>query len=138
MIDLGAKSIWIHDQNQKAALGLSSRLSCLRPHAYCAPWQSQGDVDGILNATPMGMASHPGQAISLDNVTVRQWVGDIVYFPLQTALLRDAAARGLHVMTGGGMAVGQAAAAFKLFTGQDPDHARMTQKFHDMTHEVSP
>ncbi len=138
LIDLGAKTLWIHDKNQKAAQDLADRLANLRPHAGCAVWTSQGGVDGIINATPMGMASHPGQAISLDDVTARHFVGDIVYFPLQTALLRDAATRGFHVMNGGGMAVGQAAETLRLFTGHDPDHARMTQHFHDMTHEVSP
>lgn len=138
LIDLGAKALWIHDKNQKAALDLADRVANLRPLANCAVWTSQGDVDGIINATPMGMASHPGQAISLDEVQPRHFVADIVYFPLQTALLRDAAARGLHDMTGGGMAVGQAAETFKLFTGRDPDRARMTQHFHEMTHEVSP
>ena len=138
LIDLGAKTIRIHDKNQKAAHKLADRLAALRPHVSVAVWTSDCQVDGIINATPMGMASHPGQAISLDDVTACHFVSDIVYFPLQTALLRDAAARRLHVITGGGMAVGQAAEAFKLFTGQTPDHARMTQHFHDMTHEVSP
>jgi shikimate dehydrogenase len=138
LIDLGAKTLWIHDKSQVAAQKLADRLANLRPHACCAVWTSQGEVDGIINATPMGMASHPGQAILLDDVMTRHFVGDIVYFPLQTALLRDAATRGFHVMTGGGMAVGQAAEAFKLFTGKTPDHARMTQHFHAITHEVSP
>ncbi|WP_334065959.1 shikimate dehydrogenase [Nereida ignava] len=136
MIDLGAKTLWIHDKNQDAAQDLADRLADLRPDASCAVWASQGEVDGIINATPMGMASHPGQAISLDDVTTRQFIGDIVYFPLQTALLCDAAARGLRVMTGGGMAVGQAAETFKLFTGHAPYLSRMTQHFHDMTQKV--
>ena len=136
MIDLGAKTLWIHDKNQDAAQDLADRLADLRPDASCAVWASQGEVDGIINATPMGMASHPGQAISLDDVTTRQFIGDIVYFPLQTALLCDAAARGLRVMTGGGMAVGQAAETFKLFTGHATYLSRMTQHFHDMTQKV--
>lgn len=136
LIDCGAKTLWVHDKNQNAAQHLADRLAVLRPKASCAVWTSQGYVDGVVNATPMGMASHPGQAISFDDVTTRHFVCDIVYFPLQTALLRDAAARGLRVMRGGGMAVGQAAETFKLFTGQAPDLSRMTQDFHDMTQEV--
>ncbi len=136
LIDLGTSTVWIHDQSQKAALALAARLTALRPQVRCAVWQSQGAVDGILNATPMGMANHPGQAISLNDVVVRRWVGDIVYFPLQTALLRDATRRGLHVMTGKGMAVGQAAETFKLFTGRDPDYALMAQHFHNITQGV--
>lgn len=136
LIDLGAKTLWIHDQRQNTALELADRLVTLRPQAHCTMLQSQGEVDGIINATPMGMDSHPGQAISLDEVEARHFVGDIVYFPLQTALLCNAKARGLHVMNGGGMAVGQAAEAFRLFTGKTPDHARMIQHFHDLNQEV--
>lgn len=136
LIDLGAKTLWIHDQSQEAALTLARRLGVLRPMVRTAMWCNEGSVDGIINATPMGMDSHPGQAIFLADVDVRHFVGDIVYFPLQTALLRDAAARGLQVMTGGGMAVGQASEAFKLFTGCEPDHTRMAQHFHNLTKEV--
>lgn len=133
LIDLGVRSLWLHDRDARAACNLAKRLSALRPHARCDIWPGKGAVDGVINATPMGMASHPGQAMSLDEVSVRHWVGDIVYFPLQTALLRDAAARGLRVMTGGGMAVGQAAASFALFTGRKAEHSRMQQTFRQLT-----
>jgi shikimate dehydrogenase len=137
LIDLGVATLWLHDRDEDAAQALVDRLSALRPAARCAIWTGHGAVDGILNATPMGMASHPGQAICLDAVTPGHWVGDIVYFPLHTALLRDAAARGLRVMTGGGMAIGQAAASFELFTGRAADLSRMPQTFHRLTQKVS-
>jgi shikimate dehydrogenase len=108
----------------------------MRLQAEVFVWSGEIRLDGVINATPMGMASHPGQAIDLDDVPHAKWVGDIVYFPHQTPLLQSAAARGLHVMTGGGMAVGQAAAAFELFTGLPADVARMTAHFHTLTQEV--
>jgi shikimate dehydrogenase len=60
------------------------------------------------------------------------WVADIVYFPLVTELLRNARALGCRTMGGGGMAVFQAAAAFRLFSGLDPDPERMTRHFESM------
>ena len=53
------------------------------------------------------------------------WVADVVYRPLETELLRTAAGGRLRTLDGGGMAVFQAADAFRLFTGREPDSARM-------------
>ena len=56
-------------------------------------------------------------------------MADIVYFPLETALLRAARALGCASLDGGGMAVFQAAEAFRLFTGVSPDTDRMLARF---------
>jgi shikimate dehydrogenase len=60
------------------------------------------------------------------------WVAEIVYFPLETELLREARARGCRTMSGGGMAVFQAVGAFRLFTGIEPDSDRMARHFATM------
>ena len=57
------------------------------------------------------------------------WISEIVYFPLETALLTAARERGCRVADGGGMAVGQAVGAFELFTGRSADSARMDAHF---------
>ena len=62
----------------------------------------------------------------------RLWVADIVYFPLETELLRAARACGCRTMSGGGMAVFQAVGAFRLFTGIEPDAERMALHFASM------
>jgi shikimate dehydrogenase len=56
-------------------------------------------------------------------------VSEVVYFPLETELLREARARGCRVSDGGGMAVGQAIGAFELFTGRVADAARVDAHF---------
>ena len=86
-------------------------------------------VDGILNATPMGMAKFPGLPIRAEAIEPRHWVADIVYFPLETALLAEARRRGCRTLDGGGMAVHQAAEAFAIFTGIAADHQRMRSSF---------
>jgi shikimate dehydrogenase len=60
------------------------------------------------------------------------WVADIVYFPLETELLASARAIGCRTMGGGGMAVFQAADAFRLFSGLEPDAGRMMRHFESM------
>ena len=57
------------------------------------------------------------------------WVSEIVYFPIETALLKAARAKGCAVADGSGMAVGQAVGAFELFTGREPDAQRMDTHF---------
>ena len=75
------------------------------------------------------MDKHPGLPLPADLLRPAQWVSEIVYFPLQTALLQAAARIGCRTMTGGGMAVFQAVKAFELFTGLTPDAVRMQKHF---------
>lgn len=88
-----------------------------------------GLVDGIVNTTPVGMAKHPGLPLSARLVAPRHWVADVVYFPLETALMAHARSLGCRVLPGGGMAVYQAVRAFELFCGIKPDAGAMTQTF---------
>ncbi|MCX4855481.1 shikimate dehydrogenase [Streptomyces canus] len=82
-------------------------------------------ADGIVHATPTGMAAHPGLPFPADLLRPGLWVAEVVYRPLETELLRTARALGCATLDGGGMAVFQAADAFRLFTGREPDAARM-------------
>jgi shikimate dehydrogenase len=86
-------------------------------------------ADGVINATPMGMVAHPGMPLPASLLRPALWVAEIVYFPLETALLRAARKAGCRTLDGGGMAVFQAAEAFRLFTGREPDAARMQRHF---------
>jgi shikimate 5-dehydrogenase len=47
-------------------------------------------------------------------------VYDIIYNPPETALLKLARQKGIPVLGGAGMFLGQAAAQFRLFTGVEP------------------
>jgi shikimate dehydrogenase len=82
-------------------------------------------ANGIVNATPVGMVGHPGSPLPPDTVRPSQWVADIVYFPLETELLRHARAMGCRTLDGVRMVVFQAAAAFDIFTGLTADRERM-------------
>lgn len=86
-------------------------------------------ADGLVNATPMGMAKLPGLPVPAESLGPHLWVADIVYFPLETALIAEGRRRGCTVIDGSAMAVGQAAAAFSLFTGRPADTCRMHGSF---------
>jgi shikimate dehydrogenase len=75
------------------------------------------------------MAAHPGLPLPADLLDPRLWVADVVYRPLNTALVQTARARGCRVLDGGRMAVFQAVDAFRLFTGRAPDAGRMLRHF---------
>jgi shikimate dehydrogenase len=57
------------------------------------------------------------------------WVAEIIYFPLETELLKRARGLGARTLDGGGMAVFQAVAAFRLFADIEPDSERMLAHF---------
>ena len=88
---------------------------------------------GIVNSTPMGMEKHPGSAVPPGLLRADLWVADIVYFPIETQLLRAARAAGCRTLDGVGMVVYQAARAFEIFTGRAADSARMRQRFETIT-----
>jgi len=84
---------------------------------------------GLVNATPVGMAPHLGSPVAESLLFPDLWVTDIVYVPIETQLLAAARSRGCQVLNGGGMTVFQAADAFRLFTGREPDPDRMRAGF---------
>ena len=86
-------------------------------------------ASGIVHATPMGMLHRPGLAFDLDLLRDGAWVSDVVYRPLETELVRQAAERGHPVLDGGRMAVGQACASLRIITGMVPDRDRMERHF---------
>ena len=89
-------------------------------------------ADGLVHCTPVGMAAHPGLPLDISLVESRHWVADIVYRPIETELVREARAKGCDVLDGGRMAVGQAADAFRIFTGLDADPDRMRSHFLEL------
>ncbi|WPR64139.1 shikimate dehydrogenase [Glutamicibacter protophormiae] len=89
-------------------------------------------VDGLLNATPIGMHHHPGLPLELEGLESRHWVADCIYRPVDTELILAARDRGCRVLDGGHMAVGQAVDAFEIFTGIKPDAARMRAHLLEM------
>jgi len=93
---------------------------------------AMAEADGLVNTTPMGMAKLPGTPVPAAWLRAQLWVAEIVYFPLETELLRDARALGCRTLDGGNMAVFQAVKAFELFSGQMPDAQRMLAHFQSM------
>jgi shikimate dehydrogenase len=133
VLRLGAGELRIVDHDGARAQQLADELA----RRY-APARVQGGSDaatalagasGLIHATPTGMDKLPGLPLPAPLLRRGLWVSEIVYFPLETALLTAARAAGCAVCDGGTMAVGQAVGAFKLFTGREPDAERMRRHF---------
>ena len=90
------------------------------------------DASGLINATPVGMADHPGSPIPAELLQSSLWVADIVYRPLMTELLQAARATGCQTLNGAGMAVHQAADSFELITGRPAHRDAMFRDFDEM------
>ncbi len=131
LLQCGAERLDIYDTDVARAKALAARLQRLlgADVRAVADVSTAAQADGIVNATPVGMSKHPGLPIDESLVEPRHWVADVVYFPLETALVRHARTLGCRVLPGGGMAVYQAVRAFALFTGLEPDAAAMAATF---------
>lgn len=94
--------------------------------------QAMAAANGLVNTTPMGMQKMPGMPVPKALLHPGLWVAEIVYFPLETELLREARALGCRTLDGGTMAVFQAVKAFELFSGRQADAQRMQNHFNGM------
>ncbi|GHF15482.1 shikimate dehydrogenase (NADP(+)) [Kordiimonas sediminis] len=94
-----------------------------RDRIAVADWQDRNDCVSaagvIINTTTLGMTGFPDLDLDLASAGKDTVVYDIVYKPLETALLRAAKSRGLQTVDGLGMLVYQAAAAFKIWFGEE-------------------
>lgn len=83
----------------------------------------------VVNTTSLGMKGQPELEIDLSRLDPSAVVTDIVYTPLRTKLLEDAARRGNRVVEGLGMLLHQAVRGFSLWFGVTP---KVTDELYEM------
>ncbi|ROL86932.1 shikimate dehydrogenase [Pseudomonas chlororaphis] len=136
LLSEGVQQLHIFDVESARAQSLADNLN-----QHFGPGRAKAGVDlpatlaaadGLVNTTPMGMAKLPGMPVPVELLRPGLWVAEIVYFPLETELLRNARALGCRTLDGGNMAVFQAVKAFELFSGITPDAQRMLAHFQSM------
>src|SRR3990172_2754246 len=110
--------ITIINRNHERAQSLARDVGCLvrkfdEPQAL--------DTDILINATPVGMFPKINETpIDKHKLKPNMIVFDTIYNPIETKLLHEAKAQGCKTINGLSMFVHQAAAQFKLWTGQMP------------------
>jgi shikimate dehydrogenase len=131
LMDLGLRTLIVHDKDAARASSLAADVVRHFGAGRCRVTERPHDeiAAGVANATPIGMSGFPGNPVPVEALRAGQWVADVIYSPMETELIKAAAAKGARVLTGGGMCVHQGVEAFRLFTGIAPDAARMRRTF---------
>lgn len=122
LIALGATALHLTDLDPARARSLAIELRAAHPGvridvAADVRTAVQG-VDGIANATPVGMYAYPGNPVPAGCFGGIRWASDAIYTPLETEFIVAARRAGAAVMTGQELAIGQAVDAFALFLGR--------------------
>ena len=135
-LGLGVSELMIFDADPSRAVALASHLRAQFPGRKIAAAQNLQNAltsaTGLIHCTPTGMTGHPGMPLDASLLRASMWVSEIVYFPLETELLKAARRAGCATADGGHMNVGQAIRGFKLFTGREADAARMDAHFRKL------
>lgn len=137
LLRLGARRLTVVDVDAARAAELAAQLAGRHAAAVTSAAPDAlprllPAADGVVHCTPTGMHDHPGTPFDTALLRPDLWVADIVYRPLDTALLQAARAVGCRTLDGGRMAVFQAVDAFTLVTGLVPDADRMIGTFHSL------
>lgn len=138
LLRFGVRRLVIVDIDEAKAQELADRFANIVPGCQisAAPMEDIEQVvktsTGIVNATPVGMDTHPGLPLPRTLITPDRWVHDVVYMPVVTPLVECASSVGAAVAGGGDMVVGQASEAITLFTQKKADPARMMGHFLDL------
>jgi shikimate dehydrogenase len=100
-------------------------LTASNPRASAHGWAELPgllrDADLLVNTSSLGMSGKPPLAIDLGPLNASAIVYDIVYVPLETALLRAARERGHRTVDGLGMLLHQAVPGFEVWFGVRPE-----------------
>jgi len=131
LLEAGAREITVLNRTIARAEGLISQFVDERLQAgRLSPetlTRAAGDVDLLVNATPIGMWPHVDGSIWPSDLPVppHLTVFDLVYNPLETHLLQQARVSGARVISGLEMLLQQGAAALELWTGKKAPIATM-------------
>ncbi len=141
LLRLGAGRLAVVDRDAARAAELAAQLASIygadRVESGTDAAVALAGAKGLVHATPTGMDKLPGLPLPETLLRPDLWVSEIVYFPLETALLKAARRIGCATADGGHMAVGQAFGAFELFTGELPDATRMDAHFRRLVAAAS-
>ncbi|MGI4952252.1 MAG: shikimate dehydrogenase [Janthinobacterium lividum] len=113
-------AVTIANRTPARAEALAAALPGVRLIGWADRAAALADQALLVNTTQLGMEGQPPLEMSLDRAAPGLAVADIVYAPLVTPLLADAAARGLLTVGGIGMLLHQAVPGFSAWFGVTP------------------
>ncbi|MFP4212539.1 MAG: shikimate dehydrogenase [Desulfohalobiaceae bacterium] len=118
--DMGLQSIRVCSRNAQRLRSLEQEFRVL-----VLPWENraQAEAELLVNATPLGMSGARQEASPMPAESLGSflWVYDLVYNPLHTRLMQEAAGQGCRAISGLEMFLHQAQAQFRLWSGREFD-----------------
>jgi shikimate dehydrogenase len=121
LLDRGFQTIRLLNRTADRAEALAGLFgAAVRPVAWGERAESLDGCDLLVNTTSLGMSGQAPLDLNLAALPARATVTDIVYAPLETALLKAAHARGNPVADGLGMLLHQAVPGFERWFGVRP------------------
>ncbi len=130
LIDAGVPGIRIATRSAERAAALASSLDgTLSTVAWPPPPAALADAGLLVNTTSLGMTGQPPLTIDLSGLPAGAAVYDIVYNPLETALLAEARRRGHPAVDGLGMLLHQARPGFARWFGVEPEVTEDLRRF---------
>ena len=121
LLDEGVDELVVANRSAARAEALRHKFG---PKILPVNWDDRSavlaDASLLVNTTALGMIGQPALDINLDRLPRRATVTDIVYVPLRTPLLQEAARRGHPVVEGLGMLLHQAVPGFTRWFGAVP------------------
>lgn len=126
LLQEGVPEIWLSNRTPEKADALIASAS-QKDRIKRLGWNSVESAEAlsqanlVVNTTSLGMTGKPALTLSLEGLSPRALVHDIVYAPLLTPLLLEAQARGNRIVTGIGMLLHQARPGFALWHGVMPE-----------------
>ncbi len=133
----GAEQITVVNRSPERGQELAKLLNEKTPaQARFLPWENQYALeepcDVLINATSVGLfepeARVPVDPHSLEQARV---VADVVFNPVETRFLQEAAAAGAKTLNGLGMLVNQAVICFQRWTGVEPESSVMREALEE-------
>jgi shikimate dehydrogenase len=127
--EAGAADVRVVNRTQDRAARLAGDIG--GPVRAVAWEEREAALDGarlLVNTTTQGMEGQPALELRLDALPRAAVVNDIVYVPLTTPLLAEAAGRGNPVVDGLGMLLHQARPGFAAWFGAEPTVTRALRR----------
>ena len=116
----GVAELFVTDYVISKAEAVAAEIRKRYPRVKVTVGFPKGEMDLLLNATPIGLKAGDPSPLDEKQFSLRQAraVYDMIYKPAETKLLATAKAAGCKTSNGLGMLLHQGAAAFEIWTGK--------------------
>jgi shikimate dehydrogenase len=135
LFDVGASEVQIFDVSEQSAKALADAINEAGFKASTVTKESLVEAaktcDGLVNCTPVGHYTTPGNPLPEDGFGGQTWAFDAVYTPMDTEFLKAAHKHGLSIVSGFDLFLYQGLDAYEIFTSQEVDEGPVREAFKE-------